>query len=92
MRASQNIVGSQVKALRRERQMTQAMVAARCGTLGWDIGENIVTKIETRIRCVTDLELVFLAAALSVEPAQLLPPREKLKSVLNGIARSRQLH
>ena len=91
MRASQNIVGSQVKALRRERQLTQAMLAARCGTLGWDIAENVVTKIETKIRCVTDVELVFLAAAFNVDPGQLLPPREKLKSTIGGLIRRRQL-
>ena len=62
----QNIVGSRLKALRRELGFTQAMLAARCGTLGWDIGENIITKIETKIRCVTDVELVCIAAALRI--------------------------
>ena len=82
MPSPQNIVGSRLKVLRREQGLTQAMLAARCGTLGWDIGENIVTKIETEIRCVTDVELTCIAAALNVKPENLLPPVEKMKSVV----------
>src|SRR5438132_4421493 len=55
MPSPQNIVGPRLKALRRELGLTQAMLAARCGTLGWDIGENVITKIETAIRCITDV-------------------------------------
>jgi transcriptional regulator with XRE-family HTH domain len=73
MAGPQNIIGDQVRALRRAGNLTQAMLAARCGTLGWDIGENTITKIETRIRCVTDAELVCMATALNVSPLQLIP-------------------
>ncbi len=58
------------------------MLAARCGLLGWDIGENIVTKIETGVRCVTDVELTCLAVALEMKPEKFLPPEEKMKSVV----------
>ena len=78
----QNIVGSRLKAIRRELGFTQAMLAARCGTLGWDIGENVITKIETRIRCVTDVELACIAMAMSVKPENLLPASDKMKSVV----------
>ena len=82
MAAAQNIVGVRLKALRQEQGLTQAMLAARCGRLGWDIGENVVTKIETHVRCVTDLELVCLATALRIEPDRLLPPQEGIKGLL----------
>ena len=78
----QNIVGSRLKAIRRDLGITQAMLAARCGMLGWDIGENVITKIETMIRCVTDVELACIATALSVKPADLLPAPDKLKTVV----------
>ena len=58
------------------------MLAARCGMLGWDIGENIITKIETGIRCVTDAEFACLAKALTVPPEALLPPPDKFKSTI----------
>ena len=78
----QNIVGTRLRVLRREQSLTQAMLAARCGTLGWDIGENIITKIETGVRCVTDVELTCIAMALKTTPENLLPPAEKRKSVI----------
>jgi transcriptional regulator with XRE-family HTH domain len=82
MPATQNIVGPRIKTFRRERNFTQAMLAARCGTLGWDIGENIVTKIETQIRCVTDAELLCLAEALDVAPETLLPRGREIRSTV----------
>jgi transcriptional regulator with XRE-family HTH domain len=82
MSAPQNIVGSRIRALRRERGLTQAMLAARCGMLGWDVGENVITKIETHIRCVIDVELVCLAKALDASPEQLLPSRDSSKAAV----------
>lgn len=73
MAAPQNIVGPKIKALRRGQKLTQEELAARCGMLGWDVGENVITKIETQIRCVVDIELLCLAKALRVDPAELLP-------------------
>lgn len=84
MAAPQNIVGPRIRALRREKGLTQAMLAARCGVLGWDVGENTVTKIETRIRCVVDAELLCLAKALDVGLSDLLPPPEKTKATVKG--------
>lgn len=60
------------------------MLAARCGLLGWDASENVVTKIETQVRCVTDVELACLAKALDADTAELLPPREKLKAAVTA--------
>ena len=54
------------------------MLAARCGALGWDVGENTVTKIETGVRCVTDNELIFLAEALRVKLRDFFPNKPKL--------------
>lgn len=84
MAAPQNIVGSRLRAIRREKELTQAMLAARCGMLGWDIGENTITKIETKIRCVVDAELLCLAKALDVRPEALLPTAEKTKATVKG--------
>jgi transcriptional regulator with XRE-family HTH domain len=85
-----NIVGPRLRALRLELGLTQAMLAARCGTLGWDIGENTVTKIETRVRCVTDVELVCMAAALDVDPTALLPAKDELKTIASKYFRGRR--
>ena len=74
----QNLVGKEVKRLREAKNMTQSMLAARCGSVGWDISENTITKIETDVRCVKDYELVLLAKALRVKLKELLPKHGKL--------------
>jgi transcriptional regulator with XRE-family HTH domain len=78
MASSQNIVGPIVRRIRYQKGWTQAMLTARCARVGWDVGENTIAKIEARIRCVTDDELVHLARALEVNIQDLFPA-EKLK-------------
>jgi DNA-binding XRE family transcriptional regulator len=80
MTAKQNVVGPQVRKLRYQLEMTQEMLAARCATLGWDVSRESVAKLETGLRCVTDVELVFLAKALKVNLTDLYPPQVSLKS------------
>jgi hypothetical protein len=50
------------------------MLTARCARVGWDIGENIIAKVEAQFRCVTDREITYLARALGVEVQALFPP------------------
>lgn len=73
MATQQNLVGPIVRKLRYQRGWTQGMLTARCARAGWDVGENTVAKIEARIRCVTDNELVHLAKALRVPVQELFP-------------------
>ena len=77
MGAPQNIVGPVVRKIRYGKSWTQAMLAARCGRVGWDIGENTISKIEAQVRCVTDEELVHLARALRVKEQELFPSSSK---------------
>ena len=58
------------------------MLAARCGTLGWDVSENVITKIETHIRCVTETELLCIAAALNMRVENFFPAAENTKAVI----------
>ena len=64
---AQNLVGPVIRKIRYQRDLTQAMLTARCNRAGWDVGENTIAKIEAQIRCVTDRELIFLAKALGVK-------------------------
>ena len=70
---SQNIVGPVIRRIRYQREMTQAMMTARCSCAGWDVSENTIAKIEAQIRCVTDREIVLLARALRVPVQNLFP-------------------
>jgi len=46
--------------------MSQEMLAARLGRVGWDISRGTLAKIEAGIRCVSDKELLLLAKGLRV--------------------------
>lgn len=68
-----NIVGSQLQALRRQREptLTQQGLAVRLQLLGWDIDRFGVSKIERGQRQVTDKEVVLIAKALQVAVSDL---------------------
>jgi transcriptional regulator with XRE-family HTH domain len=74
----QNIIGPRIRQLRREQDLTQAELAARCGRLGWDASENTITKIEKCFRCVTDRELVILVQALRVKMRQIFADKPSM--------------
>lgn len=78
MLRSQNTIGPQIKKLREQRGLTQAMLSARCGVLGWEVSENGITKIEAQIRCVTEKELLILAGALKVKLRDIYPGKTHL--------------
>lgn len=75
----QNVVGPQVAAVRASLGLSQDALSARCARLGWAVSENGITKIETRVRCVTDHELFVLARALRVKLVDLVPVTERRK-------------
>ena len=73
------MVGPQVAAVRESLGLSQDALSARCARLGWAVSENGITKIETRVRCVTDQELFVLAKALRVKLIDLVPAAERRK-------------
>ena len=51
--------------------MTQEQLVAHCNLIGWSISRGTLAKIESKVRCVTDKEVLLLATALKVSPEQL---------------------
>ena len=49
------------------------MLAAKCGELGWDVSREVLARIESRFRYVTDWDLVVPARALDVNVEDLIP-------------------
>lgn len=72
-RPSGNIVGPQVRRLRYASGLSQPALAAACQRLGWDVGRDIIARIETQVRFVTDAELLYLASALQTSLHSLYP-------------------
>ncbi|EPT1006566.1 helix-turn-helix domain-containing protein [Vibrio parahaemolyticus] len=71
-----NVVGAQVRKLRKEQKLTQEQLSARCNVIGLDISRGTLAKIEAGVRQVIDTEIVQLAIALKVEESDLFPKRD----------------
>lgn len=86
MAAPKNIVGQTVRRLRNAVGITQPMLAAKCGVLGWDVSREVLARIESRLRYVTDWELVVLARALAVDVEDLIPQKFKKGRSVSPVA------
>lgn len=68
-------IGRRVAYYRRERQMTAQDLANQCSALGLPIHRAVIAKLERGLReHITVPELLVLAKALNVAPAQLVFP------------------
>ena len=71
-KSSLNLVGPRVRRLRLAMSWSQADLAAACQRDGWDIGRDIVNRIEAGIRQVIDYEIVVLSRVFCVTTSELL--------------------
>jgi len=67
-----NHVGPSVRRIRSANQWSQADLAAQCQLKDWDAGRDIIARIESGLRQVTDHELMMLAKVLGVTVAELI--------------------
>lgn len=61
-----NLVGPRLKTLRARDGLSQRDLAHRLQLMGMDMDKNVITRIETNKRYVTDLELRALATLFHV--------------------------
>ena len=73
-----NVVGLQIRKLRGKLGLTQEQLAANFQLAGLDISRSTLGQIESRLRYVTDEELLVMAALLGVD-LEALYPDELLK-------------
>ncbi len=76
-----NVVGPQIRKLRAQRDWTQEVLAQKLQLAGWDVSRSSLAKLESRLRWVSDCELLFLAKVLSVDLGGLFPPGLELKKL-----------
>jgi transcriptional regulator with XRE-family HTH domain len=76
MKKQRNLIGPAVRKFRYQQKLSQSELASKCQLLGWNVSRDIIAAIEGQVRCVTDVEIVGLAAALRVTETQLLPNRK----------------
>jgi transcriptional regulator with XRE-family HTH domain len=68
-----NVVGPNLRTVRKTLGLTQEELAARCQLIGWDVSRSSLAQIESRIRYVSDEELLILATILGVSTDSLYP-------------------
>lgn len=83
-RKPMNLVGPQVRRLRAQQGLSQPALATRCQRTGYDLSRESLAKIESRLRGVTDAEVVLLARALRVPFALLYPAKEELETLITA--------
>lgn len=66
-----NIVGKQIRVIRKEKKLTQEQLTARCNLEGFDISRGTLAKIESGVRQVIDIEIVFISKALNIKVSKL---------------------
>lgn len=65
---NKNIIHENLKLLRVKRGLTQSALAAKMQTLGVNLDQQMISKIEHNTRFVTDYELACFAVALKTTP------------------------
>lgn len=71
-----NLIGERLKALRGKTGLSQRDLARRLQLVGMDMDKNVITRIETNKRYVTDLELRALARIFEVTYQYLIDGEE----------------
>ncbi|GAB1157111.1 hypothetical protein YWY31_31360 [Paenibacillus illinoisensis] len=72
-----NIIGSKVVAIRKSKGIKQREFLARLQTLGLDISQTSLSRLEGQYRLVQDYEVVVIAKALEVSVGYLLGEESK---------------
>ena len=74
---AKNLIGLHLKELRKEHQLSQRDLARQLQIAGFDMDKNVITRIETNKRYVTDLELKALTEIFHVSNDYLIDGCEK---------------
>ena len=61
-----NTLGPGIRRIREERGWSQEDLARRLQLAGWDVDRTLIARIELRMRCITDMELLLLAKLFGV--------------------------
>lgn len=73
-----NLISQRLIKLRKEHHMSQRILAYQLQLRGYDIDKNVITRIETNKRYVTDLELKAFTEVFQVSYDYLIEGKEDL--------------
>ena len=69
---NKNIIGKNLKSIRKEKHLTQCDLAAKMQIYNINMDQQMISKIENNSRIVTDYELVCFCQILGVDVNELL--------------------
>ena len=69
---TRNIVGAKVETVRKQKNIKQKELVATLQSMGMDISETSMSRLEGQLRLVQDFEIPILAKALDVSVEWLL--------------------
>lgn len=75
-----NLISKRLTELRRKHNLSQRDLAQQLQLLGYDMDKNVITRIETNKRYVTDLELKALTQIFHVSYDYLIDGEDKKES------------
>ncbi|NLA87273.1 MAG: helix-turn-helix transcriptional regulator [Clostridiales bacterium] len=75
-KGEKNLISFRLRALREKNGLSQRALAARLQLQGCDMDKNVITRIETNKRYVTDLEIRALASLFNVSYSYLIEGKE----------------
>ena len=67
-----NVSGARIRQRREELRLSQEQLSARLQLLGLELNQKVVSRVETGLRVVPDLELDYYARALDTDILWLL--------------------
>lgn len=72
LNGNKNLIGRHLIELRNQHGLSQRALAQKLQLAGYDIDKNVITRIETNKRYVTDIEIKALASIFDVSYAYLI--------------------
>lgn len=73
-----NLIGPQVKTLRKKKKITQKDMAAQLQVMGYEFNDLTILRIEQQTRFVSDIELLALATYFNTTLDALYPSQEDI--------------
>ena len=73
-----NLISKRLIELRRQRHMSQRLLAYKLQLRGYDMDKNVITRIETQQRFVTDIEIQAFCELFHITFEELINPNMNL--------------
>ena len=73
-----NLIGKRLIELRRQHHMSQRLLAYKLQLRGYDMDKNVITRIETQQRFVTDIEIQAFCELFHITFEELINPNMNL--------------